>query len=79
MNCELLDWTDWELDIDNSSDVIEEVDPSSTHTAPLLARQKLEIYWERKRLEENLYDVLGNTKSMSSITRRNNAENYNAI
>ena len=79
MSNEILDWTNIETEIDDLNEVVTvpsectDTSNSELHQAPLNARQKLEIYWERKRLEENLYDVLSNTRRMDTGLRNDSA------
>ncbi len=73
MSNEILEWANIEaVDLDEIvADTSECTDTSASesHLAPLKARQKLEMYWERKRLEENLYDVLSDTGQIGTNLR----------
>lgn len=54
-----LNWEEDHFDAGYSGDLEldQTVDVNAPNPMPLMARQKLELYWERKRLERNLYDV----------------------
>ena len=57
MNETTHDWIDEAYDTDYLDDIEIDTNIVESDKKPLKARQKLEIYRERKRLEKNLYDV----------------------
>ena len=65
MNDDTFEWAIEADDFENLDDIDTDVGASEAVRRPLKARQKLEIYWERKRLEENLYDVFADDRFVS--------------
>lgn len=85
MSHEILDWADTEIEINDLDEAVTysnectDTSMNQSHRTPLKARQKLEIYWERKRLEENLYDVLSDTRRTYTSLRNDTLGENTAI
>ena len=58
MNHNTLEWLDETYDMDDQDDIETDTNVSEPSREPLKVRQRIEIYWERKLLEKNIYDVL---------------------
>ena len=58
MNYDTSEWLDDLYDIEDQDEIETDTNVSESSREPLKARQRIEIYWERKLLERNLYDVL---------------------
>lgn len=55
---DIREWADEIYDTDDLDSLEVEMMTRVTDGQPLEARQRLELYWEQKRLEDNLFDVL---------------------
>ena len=58
INHNTLERLDALYDIEDQDDTETNINVNELSGGPLKARQRIEIYWERKLLERNLYDVL---------------------
>ena len=58
MNYNTLEWFDELHDVDDQDEIETDTSANESSREPLKARQRIEIYWERKLLERNLHDVL---------------------